>query len=203
MKRSLQRMSVTGLLLFLAMGAFYLSGWSRGIDTAVSETVKYFHQPLVNTFVILLTHLNSPPALLILSLFITVILAIKRAWRLILLFLTGLWGTALATALVKALINRPRPLDRLVEIHSPSFPSWHASTSMALAVLLWVFLSPRWGRRTYWIFLWPLAIGLSRIWLNAHWCSDVLAGWGLGLAVAGTMTALFLPRPYRQGETSR
>ncbi len=187
----MKRAAVAGATLFLVMALAYHFGWVQGIDRAISELVKQFHQPFVNRVVTLLTHLNSPPALLLISLLVASILLIKRAWRQALLFLGGLWGTALATSLIKALVERPRPMERLVEIHSPSFPSWHASTSMALGILLFWLLYPRWGTHAIWVLAWPLLIGLSRIWLNAHWCSDVLAGWGLGAFVAAGTIYLF------------
>ena len=192
MKRSvLMRMSGAGLFLFLLMWAFYFTGWSRSFDTAVSEAVKSFQHPFFNEVIIGLTDLNSPPALLIYSLIVAMLLLIRGKRAELLLFLGGIWGTAAVTSLIKELVTRPRPTERLVEISSHSFPSWHSSTSAALALVLWVWSAPRYGRRAYLLFLWPLAIGLSRIWLNAHWCSDVLAGWGLGLAVAGATVLLF------------
>ena len=190
-----KRAAVAGAALFLLMALAYHFGWVQGIDREISELVKQLHQPFVNQVVTLLTHLNSPPALLLISLLVAAILLITRAWRQVLLFLGGLWGTALATSLIKALVERPRPMERLVEIHSPSFPSWHASTSMALGILLFWLLSERWGAKAGCLLLWPLAIGLSRIWLNAHWCSDVLAGWGLGAFVAAGAIYLFGDKP--------
>ncbi len=182
---------IAGAFLFLLCAIAFHFGWVQKIDQTLSETVNRFHQPLVNTVVTFLTHLNSPPALLVITLTVVATLAAKKAWRPILIFIGGLWGTALVTSLIKSLVNRTRPLDRLVEIHSPSFPSWHASTSMALGILLFWLLFGRWGTKAGWILLWPLAIGLSRIWLNAHWCSDVLAGWGLGAFIAAGIVLLF------------
>ncbi len=181
-----------GAAVIFAVVSFLLwGGQAQALDSQVSEFVKQYHQALVNTVVIFLTYLNSPPALLVITLIVAATLAAQKAWRSILVFLGGLWGTALATSLIKSLVQRPRPMDRLVEIHSPSFPSWHASTSMALGILLFWLLFGRWGAKAAWLLLWPLAIGLSRIWLNAHWCSDVLAGWGLGAFVAAGIVLLF------------
>ena len=181
-----------GAAVIFAVVSFLLwGGQAQALDSQVSEFVKQYHQALVNTVVIFLTYLNSPPALLVITLIVAATLAVQKAWRSILVFLGGLWGTALATSLIKSLVQRPRPMDRLVEIHSPSFPSWHASTSMALGILLFWLLFGRWGAKAAWLLLWPLAIGLSRIWLNAHWCSDVLAGWGLGAFVAAGIVLLF------------
>ncbi|WP_456427826.1 phosphatase PAP2 family protein [Nitratifractor sp.] len=178
-------------MIFAVVSFLLWGGQAQALDSQVSEFVKQYHQALVNTVVIFLTYLNSPPALLVITLIVAATLAAQKAWRSILVFLGGLWGTALATSLIKSLVQRPRPMDRLVEIHSPSFPSWHASTSMALGILLFWLLFGRWGTKAAWLLLWPLAIGLSRIWLNAHWCSDVLAGWGLGAFVAAGIVLLF------------
>ncbi len=182
---------IGGAVIFAVVSFLLWGGQAQALDSQVSEFVKQYHQALVNTVVIFLTYLNSPPALLVITLIVAATLAAQKAWRSILVFLGGLWGTALATSLIKSLVQRPRPMDRLVEIHSPSFPSWHASTSMALGILLFWLLFGRWGAKAAWLLLWPLAIGLSRIWLNAHWCSDVLAGWGLGAFVAAGIVLLF------------
>ena len=190
-QRTFTSLMRSGAVIFTLVSLLLWRGELQACDTAVSEFVNRFHQPLVNSIVIALTHLNSPPALLILSLVVVATLAAKKAWRPALVFLGGLGGTALATSLIKALVDRSRPMDRLVEIHSPSFPSWHASTSMALGILLFWLLAERWGAKAAWILLWPLAIGLSRIWLNAHWCSDVLAGWGLGAFITAGVVLLF------------
>jgi len=184
-------MTLIGALLFSLMFILFQLGLIQPMDRVVASWMRDLHTPLFDRLVIGLTRLGSPPALLFYTL-ITALFTLKEAgWRYLGTFITAVWGTALATTLIKELIARERPLERLVEISSHSFPSWHSSTSAALAVVLWAWLSPKYGRRAMLIFLWPFAIGLSRILLNAHWTSDVLAGWGLGLAVSGMVLMLF------------
>ncbi len=186
----MQSMTLIGALLFLLMLILFQLGLIQPMDRIIASWMRDLHTPLFDRLILGLTRLGSPPALLFYT-FITALYALKTArWRSLGTFIAAVWGTALATTLLKELIARERPLARLVEISSHSFPSWHSSTSAALAVVLWAWLSPKYGRRAMLIFLWPLLIGLSRIWLNAHWTSDVLAGWGLGLAVSGMVLML-------------
>ena len=61
-----------------------------------------------------------------------------------------------------------------------SFPSGHTTTSMAAALVFGALLP----RGKYWFLLAALLIGLSRIVLDVHYLSDVIAGALLGAGVA-------------------
>jgi len=76
-----------------------------------------------------------------------------------------------------------------------SFPSGHATTAFATAVLLTLWY-PRWAGA--WIGL-AVLVGLSRVMLGSHFPSDVLAGALLGSAVALAAHA-FVPAA-RRGDT--
>ena len=77
----------------------------------------------------------------------------------------------------------------LVSTQSYSFPSGHADTAATVALGIVVLLALR-GRR-HWYFdvlalMYVLAIAWSRVYLRAHWFSDVLTGAAIGAAVVIT-----------------
>ncbi len=99
-------------------------------------------------------------------------------------------GGRIVEEVAKALIARERPslAQHLVAVRSASFPSSHSAGTMmtCLAIILALNIG-RGGQLLAAIFI--LAIGLSRIMLGVHWPSDVLSGWGLGLAWVAALSS--------------
>lgn len=69
-----------------------------------------------------------------------------------------------------------------------SFPSGHTSNSSTMYFSLPVYLKKKWIAVVGILF--PLLIGISRVCLGVHYPTDVIAGWGLGIAVVAAMTFL-------------
>jgi undecaprenyl-diphosphatase len=119
----------------------------------------------------------------------SVVLLRSRAWLDLGFFLAAFLGSQLAVALLKAGFDRPRP-DAGSAVPLPdsmSFPSGHATAGAASLGAVTVLLAERAPPRARaWIACGALAlgvaVGLSRIALNVHYVTDVLAGWCLGLA---------------------
>lgn len=124
------------------------------------------------------------------------LVARRRDWRSAALLVAAVAGAAGLYNIVKPVVGQPRPPAALWIGHfgGAGFPSGHATQGVAfygmLAVLLSIGLSLR--ART---FLWAgaglvaTAIGASRIYLGAHWLSDVLAGYALGAAWVAVLLA--------------
>jgi len=115
------------------------------------------------------------------------VLAMQRRWRALASFVLT-WITAESTLeLLKRWFHRGRPPDPQVVTHGFSFPSGHAVAAAATAVaLVLAFFPPgRERRRWEWIAVaFSFTMAFSRVYLNAHWFSDVVAGVLLGAGIA-------------------
>jgi membrane-associated phospholipid phosphatase len=131
--------------------------------------------------------LAGTTAALALSAVAIVTLAVLRHWRGALTLALSVAATQLVVDLLKLAVERPRPAanDVAAGASGYSFPSAHSATSVAVYATL-AFLAARaccGGRRVLVIAAGAVlvsAVGLSRVYLGAHYPTDVLAGWLTG-----------------------
>jgi undecaprenyl-diphosphatase len=145
-----------------------------------------------------------------------------RSWRPLWLLAAANLGAWLTSDAVQELTRRTRPPAAQAIGHWTgfAFPSGHAAKAAAVYGMLAALLAaatPHWGRKvTLWTTATLLAglLGLSQLYLAAHWLTDVLGGLALGaawlftlLAAARTVSALRRPaggdRPARPAPARR
>ena len=71
--------------------------------------------------------------------------------------------------------------------YDASYPSGHAARSMIFAIILGFALSERFPRGAYLMFLYPILISLSRLYVLEHYPMDVIGGTVIGVMLAGVM----------------
>ncbi len=108
------------------------------------------------------------------------------------LLVIGLAGGVALSEGLKALFERQRPpaAYQAVETLNASFPSGHALLSTVFYLTVAVMMTrafPRQRLKAYVLgvgIVFALLVGVTRVYLGAHWASDVMAGWCVGAAWA-------------------
>ena len=92
-------------------------------------------------------------------------------------------------------IARPPVGSQVLPVLNPSFPSGHAAntTALVVSVLIIVWSLPHGTTQSKRLatacgVVVAMGMGATRVVLNVHWISDVLAGWCVGAAVAFAVT---------------
>jgi membrane-associated phospholipid phosphatase len=122
------------------------------------------------------------------------LLAHRRRPDLAVFLVSSFVGSELLVNSLKAAFHRARPAFAAVTAHSYSFPSGHAAVSTAVYGASALILAESVKSRLVRIGVATVAvalvgmIGLSRILLDVHYLSDVLAGFSLGLAWLSSCT---------------
>ena len=118
---------------------------------------------------------------------VAVWLAFRKRWRAFATWVITWAAAELILTATKAFFHRGRPPLPLVDVVGFSFPSGHAVAGAATAAALVLVLLPSGPARRRWEFVaigFAFVMALSRVYLNAHWFSDVVAGVLLGAGVA-------------------
>lgn len=204
-----------GVYAFLALASGVGDGELERFDTALLLHLRQPGNPAeplgpawLQQTVLEITTLGGYPVLVTLVAAVVGFLMVSRQFGPALFLLVSIVGGTLAGQLLKIVYDRPRPdvVDHLVQTHTASFPSGHATMSavvyLTLAALI-VRLVDGVAVRAYVLavaLLLTFAVGMSRIYLGVHWPSDVAAGWALGTAWASlSWLAVSLLRSRRKG----
>jgi len=181
------------MLSFIAQRTQFFPG-----DMSITKQLQKRHNPLLRKFMIGISEIGFPKLAVPITVCIASIFWALR-FRLEALFILLTSSSNILNALVKRLIKRPRPTNELVTvvrvINEPSFPSGHVMHYINFFGLLIYLLATNWRssrlRNTLIATCTSLivAIGPSRVYLGAHWPSDVMAGYLYGgLWFGGLMT---------------
>jgi membrane-associated phospholipid phosphatase len=120
-------------------------------------------------------------------------LAWVRRWEAFSSWILTVFVSQLMIGPIKDLYERPRPSMSLAETSSWSFPSGHSVAGAAMAVAAVIVLVPAGPKRRNLEMMaaaFAIIMALSRVYLRAHWLSDVAAGAALGAAIAIGAAAL-------------
>jgi membrane-associated phospholipid phosphatase len=195
---------VLGLALaFAARGTGPLPG-----DLALSRLIQ---QPPPDGLVGSLLMRASDVVWFLAPLAVLIGLLVRQWLAAVFILLAGSTGV-LVGVVIKALVARPRPTADLVQVYdSPESYAFPSTTAFFAAVFLgmigYLIWQPR--RRVAIVtigLLLLLSSGLSRVYVGAHWATDVLGGWLLGGAWLYVLIALhrwWLSKGTKAGDPTR
>jgi len=154
-------------------------------DHAVYNLLQGLRGPLGDRLMVTLSELGDWMVLVAVVGAVSLWLIWRRDWRDLGYLVAAVTFGRLVVATLKVLLQVPRPIPIYSGIDAYSFPSSHATMSLVvyglLAVLCAGELPPRWRALPHALAGMLIAgIALSRLYLGAHWLSDVVAGLALG-----------------------
>ena len=135
-----------------------------------------------------ITGLGGMVVLTLLTLAVSVFFLIQRKWHLAIYVAAAVTSGTIASSLLKAGFDRPRPdlVTHGQHVYTASFPSGHSMLSAIVFLTLGALLAGAQSDRVTQAYvlglatLLALAVGVSRVYLGVHWPTDVLGGWAAG-----------------------
>lgn len=159
-------------------------------DLRIINLISQYRNPNLNQFMLFITYLAKAQVITVAVIFSLIILFLLNKWSYLKNLLVFVLGGELFVWIIKNIIERPRPplATALVTETSYSFPSGHSFIAIAFYGLITFFifesLNKKYLKKITLIIgiILIILISFSRIYLGAHWPSDVLASYASGLA---------------------
>jgi undecaprenyl-diphosphatase len=216
--------TATGLALTLALAAVLLGGAVlalltvlvrntdalAGLDTSVAEWGNEHATAWSHDAITVVTNLGATWTVIAVAVAVAAVEIARTRSRWVVPFLLAVMlGDKLLTEAIKHLVDRARPtLEPVAATLGPSFPSGHSSTAAASWAAFALVAGRWWGRRA-----WPalagtavgiaVGVGVSRVLLDVHWLTDVLAGLALGWSWFAVCAIAFGGHVLRFGATAQ
>ena len=173
-------------------------------DAAISNFTGSLRTMATDRVMIFFTLLGDTRVTLPVALAAVAWLAWRRAWHPLVGLVIATSSAVLFVPLMKYTMQRTRPIDLYAGVDGFSFPSGHATINAVFYGIVAYLIAqelPKWGKvLIYSVFAFLVAmICLSRIYLGAHWPSDVAGGLLFAAAVAACYALFTGGRPHEIG----
>jgi membrane-associated phospholipid phosphatase len=190
-------LGIAAVLAFAKIGGDVAAHETTGFDGAIRNWIVAHQVPWLVTFFIWVSTIGATRSMYLLAVTAAAYLWYRGHRR---VAASVLLAPVVAIGFfesAKRLYARPRPpgLGHVFEGNTFSFPSAHATASAAvcctLAYVYWreEIIGPVVAMLVG--VLIPLLIGVSRVYLDAHWATDVIGGWTAGILVAVLCVGLY------------
>ncbi len=168
-------------------------------DAAIGQFVQGLRTDWATSAMVGITMLGDTAVLLPVALLLITVLAVSRQWALAGSVMVASLAGAVFVPLFKTLLHRARPIPMYQGADGFSFPSGHSTLATIifgmLALIVAQSLPARFRGLVYGSFASLIAlIALSRVYLQAHWPSDVLGGMLFGGALVSVVALLLHAR---------
>lgn len=159
-------------------------------DLRVINMTSIFRTDTLNRNMLFVTYLAKGEVIAVGVIILSLILILLKNWRFLNTLLISVIGSELFVWIIKNIIERPRPplTNALVNETTYSFPSGHTFVAISFYGLLVYFVIQSEKNKFLKVISFLIGliliiwVGLSRIYLGAHWPSDVLASFAAGVA---------------------
>jgi len=181
------------ILAFSAFVILIIVLLNSSFDLQFTHSLQSIDNPFFTWIMTAISWMGYMPQSFILAVLGTAVLYCLKKRREASVLLVAALAAQLLNILIKIAVQRPRPSIDLVHVvkrfNDYSFPSGHVmmyTVMFGLACYFAFTLLPRSWKRTALLIVFNgsiLLIGISRIYLGAHWASDVAAAYLIGGAV--------------------
>ena len=170
------------------------------LDTELLELGDRIRNDMLVDIAKLVTALGAFPTVAALVVATAVLLVVRKRYAEALVLVVGLVLVYVAVNVTKEALGRERPGGAFVGTTGHAYPSGHAAYATAwIAVAVALTRQLRLVTSGVLVFIAlaiAAAVGASRVYLRAHWASDVSGGWGLGVGIFATLAAIALVVEY-------
>lgn len=173
------------LILYSLLAFFVHQRPGSTFDLSMIHFIQGLETPTLTKIMRAFTFLGDVKTMIVFATLLATFLFIRNKKTALVAFVITMFGNTLLNYSMKQWMQRERPtIHRLVEIEGLSFPSGHsmmATTFFLFGAFLLQKSYPTLTKKlVYTIALFLIfAVGLSRIYLGAHFPTDVIAGFSL------------------------
>lgn len=188
---------ISGLILVIIIEDLLSGTQLLPLNTLIEGAVTGFRMPTLTTLMVIITKLSDPFFFSVATVILAGILVSRGNFYDAALFLFTFFISAIALTALKNIFQVSRPISPLYRAEGWSFPSGHATIATTFFFLLahTFYNKMKTTKGRAFLVLGSISgtilVGLSRLYLGAHWTLDIIGGMALGMFTVSFAVLIF------------